>query len=74
MVLEMDPHYVIRRYETGKFAINNSIRRIYQEALVLSGQFNSSPKSSQTTETKLIKGTGYTMDSSYTIPNTKYLM
>ena len=35
-VLEDDPHYVVRRFESGKYAVNSSVRHVYQRALKLS--------------------------------------
>ena len=52
----MDPHYVIRRYETGKFAINNSIRRVYQEALTLSGHFYNLSNKTTSRSQNILKG------------------
>jgi ATP-dependent Zn protease len=32
-VLDRDPHYVVRRFESGNYAVNAEIRQIYQRAL-----------------------------------------
>ena len=32
-VLERDPHYVVRRFESGRYAVDSSVRQIYQQAL-----------------------------------------
>ena len=32
-VLERDPHYVVRRFESGRYAADSSVRQIYQQAL-----------------------------------------
>ena len=32
-VLERDPHYVVRRFESGRYAVDSTIRQIYQQAL-----------------------------------------
>ena len=34
-MLEQDPAYVVRRFESGKYAIDSDIRSIYLEVIVL---------------------------------------
>ena len=34
-VVESDPQYVIRRFESGRYAINADVRLVYQRALEL---------------------------------------
>ena len=36
-VLERDPHYVVRRFESGRYAVDSSVRQIYQQALEVCG-------------------------------------
>ena len=31
--MEGDPEYVIRRFESGRYAINSDVRSVYQRAL-----------------------------------------
>ena len=33
VVVEDDPHYVVRRFESGRYAVDSEVRRIYQRAL-----------------------------------------
>ena len=34
-VVEDDPQYVVRRFESGRYAVDSECRRIYQRALEL---------------------------------------
>ena len=34
-VVEDDPEYVVRRFESGRYAVDSESRRIYQRALEL---------------------------------------
>ena len=34
-VVEDDPDYVVRRFESGRYSVNSECRRIYQRALEL---------------------------------------
>lgn len=35
--MEFDPQYVIRRFESGRYAINSDVRVVYQRALEKTG-------------------------------------
>ena len=37
MVLDSDPEYVIRRFESGRYAVNSDVRLVYQKALDMTG-------------------------------------
>ena len=32
-VVDDDPQYVVRRFESGRYAVDSEVRRIYQRAL-----------------------------------------
>lgn len=34
-VIERDPHYVIRRFESGRYAVDSEVRKLYQRALAI---------------------------------------
>ena len=34
-VVEQDPAYVVRRFESGKYAVDSDVRSIYLEVIVL---------------------------------------
>ncbi|KAL5510852.1 hypothetical protein EMCRGX_G006461 [Ephydatia muelleri] len=47
-VLDIDPQYVVRRFESGRYAVDTDVRRIYMRALQLAERSNgsSTPSSS----------------------------
>jgi len=41
-IIESDPEYVIRRYESGQFASNDAVKDIYMKALLMTNQLSPS--------------------------------
>ena len=35
VVVDEDPHYVVRRFEGGRFAVDSQVRQVYQRALTM---------------------------------------
>ena len=34
-MVDEDPHYVVRRFESGRFAVDSQVREVYQRALTM---------------------------------------